>query len=90
MPKSAGQSEPSQPVPREERSSGEGTAQAGPSGGPPADQRGAGAAGENARPRDLSAEEMAMTILGSNAKQTQTRFDYREEADGMIHEIYLW
>jgi len=33
---------------------------------------------------------VAMTILGSNAKQTQTRFDYREEADGMIHEIYLW
>ena len=31
-----------------------------------------------------------MTMLSSNAKQMQNRFDYRDEADGMIHEIYLW
>ena len=33
---------------------------------------------------------VALTVLASNAKQTQTRFDYRDEADGMIHEVYLW
>ena len=33
---------------------------------------------------------VAMTMLGSSARHTQSRFDYREEADGMIHEVYLW
>jgi hypothetical protein len=33
---------------------------------------------------------VAMTILAANARQTQTRIDTREEADGMIYEIYLW
>ena len=32
----------------------------------------------------------AMTMLASHAKEKNTRFDYREEADGMIHEIYAW
>src|SRR5262245_49744920 len=33
---------------------------------------------------------VALSILSASAKQTQTRYDYREEADGMIHEIYVW
>jgi len=32
----------------------------------------------------------AMTMLASHARQTNSRFDYREEADQMIHEIYVW
>jgi hypothetical protein len=32
----------------------------------------------------------AMAMLSSHARQTNCRFDYREEADGMIHEIYVW
>jgi hypothetical protein len=32
----------------------------------------------------------AMTMLGSHARQLNARFDYREESDGMIHEIYVW
>ena len=33
---------------------------------------------------------VAMTMLASHAKEKQSRFDYRQEADGMIHEIYAW
>jgi hypothetical protein len=33
---------------------------------------------------------VALTILAAHAKQTQTTFTYRDEADGMIHETYLW
>lgn len=32
----------------------------------------------------------AMTILASHAKQTQCRLDYRDEADGLVREIYVW
>lgn len=33
---------------------------------------------------------VALTSLGASAKQTQTAVNYREEADGMIHELYVW
>lgn len=33
---------------------------------------------------------VAMTMLGAHLKQTQTIFNYRTEADGMIHEMYVW
>lgn len=33
---------------------------------------------------------VAMTMLSAHAKQMATRVDYREEADGMIYEIYAW
>jgi hypothetical protein len=33
---------------------------------------------------------IAMTMLGAHARQLNARFDYREESDGMIHEIYVW
>ena len=33
---------------------------------------------------------VALTILGAHAKQSQTNYSYREEADGMIHETYVW
>ena len=33
---------------------------------------------------------VALTILAANAKQSQTTYSYREEADGMIHETYVW
>ncbi len=33
---------------------------------------------------------VALTILGAHAKQTQGAINYRQEADGMIHEIYAW
>jgi hypothetical protein len=32
----------------------------------------------------------ALTILAASAKQTQTAYNYRDEADGMIHESYVW
>lgn len=32
----------------------------------------------------------ALNILASQALQTGKNVDFREEADGMIHEIYLW
>lgn len=32
----------------------------------------------------------ALTALASQAKQTQSQIVYRTEADGMVHEIYLW
>ena len=33
---------------------------------------------------------VALTILGAHAKQAQTACNYRDEADGMIHETYVW
>jgi hypothetical protein len=33
---------------------------------------------------------VALNILGASARVTQTTVNYREEADGMIHEIYVW
>jgi len=33
---------------------------------------------------------VALDMLASNAKATQTRLDYRQESDGLVHEIYLW
>lgn len=33
---------------------------------------------------------VALNILGAHAKQTAARVDYRDEADGMIHEMYIW
>ena len=33
---------------------------------------------------------VALNLFAAHAKQTQCRFDYREEADGMIHEVYIW
>ena len=33
---------------------------------------------------------VAMTILVSHALVTQTAVGYRTEADGMIHEMYVW
>jgi hypothetical protein len=33
---------------------------------------------------------VALTVLGAHAKQLQTIVNYRQEDDGMIHEIYAW
>ncbi len=33
---------------------------------------------------------VALTILAASAKLTQTNYNYREEADHMIHETYVW
>jgi hypothetical protein len=33
---------------------------------------------------------LALTILAAQALQTGRNIDYREESDGMIHEIYAW
>ena len=33
---------------------------------------------------------VAFTMLGANAKVTQGSVSYRQEADGMVHEIYVW
>ena len=33
---------------------------------------------------------VALTILAAHAKQSQTNYSYREEADAMIHETYVW
>ncbi len=33
---------------------------------------------------------VALTLLGAHAKQMQTAVNYRDEADGMIHEMYVW
>ena len=33
---------------------------------------------------------VALTMLGANAKLTQGTVNYRQEADGMIHEMYVW
>ncbi len=32
----------------------------------------------------------AMTVLAAHGKQLNCRVDLREEADGMIHEMYVW
>jgi len=32
----------------------------------------------------------ALTTLASQARQTNRPISFREEADGMVHEIYLW
>lgn len=33
---------------------------------------------------------VALTILGANARQTQGVVSYRQEADSMLHEMYVW
>ena len=33
---------------------------------------------------------VAVNMLGAHARQTNSRVDYRDEADGMIHEMYIW
>jgi hypothetical protein len=33
---------------------------------------------------------IALTTLAAQARQTGRPINYREEADGMVHEIYLW
>ncbi|HEY0163595.1 MAG TPA: hypothetical protein VGB69_13020 [Edaphobacter sp.] len=33
---------------------------------------------------------VAFTMLGANARNTQGTVNYRQESDGMIHEIYVW
>jgi hypothetical protein len=33
---------------------------------------------------------VALTILAANARQTQGDVSYRQEADNMIHEMYVW
>jgi hypothetical protein len=33
---------------------------------------------------------VAFTTLAANARQTQGAVNYRQEADGMIHEMYVW
>lgn len=33
---------------------------------------------------------IALTVLAGHAKELQRRFDYRQEGDGEIHEIYVW
>jgi len=33
---------------------------------------------------------VALTMLAANAKQSQGNYSYRDEADGMIHETYVW
>jgi hypothetical protein len=33
---------------------------------------------------------VALTMLAAHAKQKQTPYNYREEADGLIHETYVW
>jgi hypothetical protein len=33
---------------------------------------------------------MALTILGAHAREKASTVNYRDEADGMIHELYVW
>lgn len=33
---------------------------------------------------------VALTLLSGSARITQTQVNYRDEADGMIHEMYVW
>ncbi len=33
---------------------------------------------------------VAFTTLGANARQTQGFVSYRQEADNMVHEMYVW
>ena len=37
-----------------------------------------------------SSANMALTILGNHARLMNTVINYRDEADGMVHEIYAW
>jgi len=39
---------------------------------------------------DSDSAVVALTVLAAHAKQSQTNYNYREEADGMIHETYVW
>jgi hypothetical protein len=32
----------------------------------------------------------ALTVLASHAKALQSPINYRQESDGMVHEIYAW
>lgn len=38
----------------------------------------------------LDSVTLAMSLLGASALATGTATDLREEADGMIHEMYVW
>jgi hypothetical protein len=33
---------------------------------------------------------VALTMLGANARHTQGIVNYRQEADNMLHEMYVW
>ncbi len=33
---------------------------------------------------------VALNMLGAHARQTNAPVNYRDEADGMIHEMYIW
>jgi hypothetical protein len=33
---------------------------------------------------------VALTMLGANARLTQGYVSYRQEADGILHEMYVW
>ncbi len=33
---------------------------------------------------------MSLMALSASAKETGTTFSYRQESDGMVHEIYVW
>jgi hypothetical protein len=33
---------------------------------------------------------VALTVLGTHAREKASSVNYRDEADGMIHEIYVW
>ena len=33
---------------------------------------------------------VALTVLGSHAREKNSVVNYRDEADGMIHEMYVW
>jgi hypothetical protein len=33
---------------------------------------------------------VALTMLGAHAREKATNVNYREESDGMIHEMYVW
>lgn len=33
---------------------------------------------------------VALTMISGSARQTNTPVNYRDEADGMIHEMYVW
>ncbi|MFN7930138.1 MAG: hypothetical protein U0Y68_19885 [Blastocatellia bacterium] len=37
-----------------------------------------------------SSANTALTMLAAHARELNRRVDYREEADGMIYEMYIW
>lgn len=39
---------------------------------------------------NIDSATVALTMLGGSARQTNTPVNYRDEADGMIHEMYVW